>query len=750
MRVARTNQASDVPFQPADDWEEPEGLVLLIERVKEQRPEANVAKIRHAYYVAEKAHSGQMRDSGDPYIVHPLCVAHTLAELRMDDDTIAAGLLHDVLEDCPDCTAEGIAEAFGEDVRHMVEGVTKLSFRPPQRATDRQRAAAETWRAGESLRKMLLAMARDLRVMVIKLADRLHNMQTLDALPPERQTRIANQTLDVYAPLTARLGIWQLKWQLEDLAFKVLHPAEFAHISELVAKSRAERESELQEAIVALKERLEERGLAGVEVHGRPKHLYSIFNKIVKQGVRFEEIFDLLALRVIVLEPSDCYLALGVVHDLWMPVPGLFYDYIAKPKPNGYQSLHTKVVGQDGEPFEVQIRTRAMHEVAEFGVAAHWTYKEGRASLDETARISSLRKQLFDWSSDAQTSSEFLRSVSTDLFSEQVFVFTPRGDVLDLPRASTPVDFAFRIHTDLGLTTVGAKVNGVIVPLSTKLQNGDVVELITRSNAQPSLDWLEFVKSAHARGKLRQYFRKLNRADDAARGRDMLEKELRNLGLDPRDFMGEDKLNAVAGQIHPGENAMDLLARVGSGLGSVQSVVSKMRGTTPQQPEPERIQTQQTKEGRLTLVTGGVDNIMLRRGKCCDPIPGDDVIGYVTRGRGIMIHREMCPNSVHYRETEPERLMKLDWPADGSQYAVMLKIVSVNRAGLLMDISTIFAEQKANVSAARVRTLPNQTAELDITVDVTDAGQMAGMMSKISQLADVISVLRLFGRTGGK
>ena len=744
------NPSTSLPYDTEGDWEEPDDLRKLLELVVEQRPDANVAKIRQAYYVAEKAHRGQLRDSGDPYITHPLSVAQILAELRMDDDTIAAGLLHDVLEDCPESTPEDISEAFGEDVRHMVEGVTKLSFRPPQRATDRERAAAETWRAGESLRKMLLAMAKDLRVMVIKLADRLHNMQTLGALPPERQTRIANQTLDVYAPLTARLGIWQLKWQLEDLAFKVLHPAEFAHISELVAKSRSERESELQDAIVTLKERLEERGMRGIEVHGRPKHLYSIFNKIVKQGVRFEEIFDLLAIRVIVPESSDCYLALGVVHDLWMPVPGLFYDYIAKPKPNGYQSLHTKIVGPNGEPFEVQIRTRRMHEIAEYGVAAHWTYKEGRASLDETARISQLRRQLFDWSSDAQTSSEFLRSVSIDLFSEQVFVFTPRGDVLDLPRDSTAVDFAFRIHTDLGMTTVGAKVNGVIVPLSTKLRNGDVVELITRSNAQPSLDWLEFVKSAHARGKLRQHFRKLNRSDDAARGRDMLERELRTLGLEPRDFLGEDKLNAAAAQIHAGENATDLLARVGSGLGSVQAVIVKLRGGTSAKQLPEQIQTSQTKEGKPTLVTSGVDNMMLRRGKCCDPIPGDDVVGYVTRGRGIMIHRDMCPNAMHYRETEPERLMMLDWPSDGSHYAVMLKIVSVNRSGLLMDISTIFAEAKTNVSAARVRTLPNQTAELDIAIDVTDSTQLSHLMSQISRLSDVISVLRLFGRSSGK
>jgi GTP pyrophosphokinase len=743
MLNASPSDSYDIP----SDWSEPEGLRELLESVREQRPDADISKLRHAYYVAECAHGGQKRVSGEPYIIHPLSVAHILADLRMDDDTIAAALLHDVLEDCPTASPEAIAETFGEDVSMLVQGVTKLSFRPPQTASARQKAAAETWRAGESLRKMLLAMAKDLRVMVIKLADRLHNMETLEALSPERRTRIANQTLDVYAPLAARLGIWQIKWQLEDLAFKILHPAEFQRISELVAKSRKEREDELREAVLLLKERLESKGMRAIDVHGRPKHLYSIFNKMVRQGIRFEDIYDLLAIRVIVEEPSDCYVALGVVHDLWMPVPGLFYDYIAKPKPNGYQSLHTKIVGPRGEPFEVQIRTQHMHEVAEHGVAAHWTYKEGKASLDETTRISQLRQQLFDWSTDARTSSDFLRSVSTDLFSEQVFVFTPKGDVVDLPKESTPIDFAFRVHTELGLRTIGARINGVIVPLNSKLSNGDVVELITRSNAQPSIDWLEYVKSAHARTKLRQHFRKLTRVEDASRGRDLLERELRALGLEPRDFLGEDKLQALAKQIDGCENSTDLLAKVGAGLGSVQTIIAKLRGITHTAPEAEQIQTSQTREGKLTLTTGGIENMMLKRGKCCDPIPGDDVLGYVTRGRGIMIHRRVCPNAMHYQVTEPERLVPLDWPSDGSLYAVMLKIVSVNRSGLLMDISTIFGEAKTNVSAAKIRTLPNQTAELEITIDITDTNHLSMLLSKISQLSDVISVLRLFGRT---
>lgn len=737
-------------FEISHEWEEPDGLHDLLQVIREQRPNANVRRIRYAYYIAERAHAGQARQSGEAYILHPLAVARILVDLRLDDDTIVAALLHDVIEDCPDVTAEFVGKTFGEDVRMLVEGVTKLKFRPQAEMSARQLAAAETTRAAETLRKMLLAMAKDFRVMVIKLADRLHNMQTLDALRDEKRTRIARETLDIYAPLAARLGIWQLKWHLEDLAFKVLHPEEFQRVSDLVNRSRAQREKDLQDATLILKDRFEKKGLAVVEITGRPKHLYSIFNKMVKQGLKFEEIYDLLALRVIVEEKSDCYVALGIVHDLFVPMPSLFFDYIGNPKPNGYQSLHTKVVGPHGEPMEVQIRTRAMHEVAEFGIAAHWTYKEGKAALDESARLKDLREQLFDWTSDSRMSSDFLRAMSTDLFDEQVFVFTPKGDVIDLPKASTPVDFAFRVHTQLGMTLVGSKVNGMIAPLSVSLQNGDVVELITRSNAQPSLDWLEFVKSAHTRSKLRSYFRKQTKDEDAARGRDALDRELRSLGLEPKSYLGEEKLQAIASTMDGAENAQDVLAKVGAGLTTVQAVIAKLRGTVQDQPAPDQIQLSRTKEGKLTLVISGEDNVMVTRAKCCSPIPGDEVVGYVTRGRGIMIHRKVCPNALAYQTTEPERLIPYEWPTDGNDYSVTVKIVSVNRQGLLMDISTIFGESKTNVSAARVRTLPNHTAEIEVTIDVKDTGHLAQVMTKISNFSDIISILRVFGRSATK
>lgn len=739
-----------VAYDIDHSWEEPDRLLDLLNRIREQRPNADLRKIRYAYYLAENAHSGQVRASGVPYIHHPLEVAHIVVGLQMDDDSIIAALLHDVLEDVEGWTPEKIEELFGENVRLIVEGVTKLAKHDNLGTTPGQRARAETARAAETLRKMLLAMASDFRVIIIKLADRLHNMQTLDSLAPEKRTRIANETLDVYAPLAARLGIWQLKWQLEDLAFRHLHPEEYRDVAELVAGTRDEREKQINMAILDLKERLEARGLVDVEVSGRPKHLYSIFNKMAKQGIPFEEIYDLLAVRVVVPTVTDCYVALGVVHDMWMPLPALFYDYIAKPKPNGYQSLHTKVIGPGGVPLEVQIRTREMHEVAEYGVAAHWAYKEGENKARDTKQMGRLREQLFDWSSDARMSSDFLRTITSDLFSEQVFVFTPKGDVIDLPADSTPIDFAFRVHTQLGFTVVGAKVNGSIVPLSTKLKNGDVVELITRSNAQPSMDWLEFVKSAHARSKLRAYFRRQSKNEDSIRGREAVEKELRALGLDPKQYMGDDKVAAILPNFENCDSPLELYARVGAGLTSVQSVVNRLRGISPEQKPPEKVQSSKTREGRLTISANGVEGVMVRRSKCCDPVPGDEVIGYVTRGRGIMIHRKICPNAMHFQQVEPERVMALEWPPDGKAYSVVLKMISVNRTGLLMDISTIFGEARANVVAARIRTLPNHTAEIEMTIDVYDTAHLGQIMTKIGNFTDIISILRSFGRTAGK
>ncbi|MBL8066019.1 MAG: bifunctional (p)ppGpp synthetase/guanosine-3',5'-bis(diphosphate) 3'-pyrophosphohydrolase [Chthonomonadaceae bacterium] len=713
----------------------------LLALVRSHLPEADLSVLQRAYDLACKAHEGQFRKSGEPYVQHPVEVAKIVAGLHMDDVSIVAALLHDTVEDT-NVKLEAVSEQFGPEVGHLVGGVTKLRLNIGLDATDRQRAAAETTRAAESLRKMLLAMAQDVRVMVIKLADRLHNMRTLDALPPEKRTRIANETMDVYAPLAARLGIWQVKWQLEDLAFKALHPQEFQSISELVAKSRAQREEELLSATTLLRKMLNERGLGHAAIMSRPKHLYSIFNKMVVMGVPFEQIYDLQAMRVIVEETHECYLVLGICHELWHPMAGLFYDYIAMPKPNGYQSLHTKVLGASGEPLEIQIRTRAMHETAEYGVATHYSYKEGKSHV--TSGVDQLRRQLFDWSTDNSTSSDFLRTVSTDLFSEQVFVFTPKGDVIDLPQASTPVDFAFRVHTDLGLKTIGAKINGVMVPLSSTLQNGDVVELVTRSNAQPSLDWLEFVASAHTRAKLRTYFRRRNRTESASRGKEALSKGLQNAGIDPKGVLGEDRMNELAKEFKHCENAQDVFARIGEGILSVQGAVEKISKIVREQ-QPSLIQKVRGSRANLTVIEGGIDNVMYRRAKCCRPIPGEDVVGFVTRGRGIIIHGRSCSNALRLQESDSERLIALNWPPDGACYPVDLRIVSLNRQGLLMDVSVILGDTKTDVSSMNISTKSNHTAEIDVTLNVRDVPHLQSVMNKIGNLTDVISILRVMG-----
>ena len=734
------------PYEISHTWDEPEGLTELLNDIRGQRPDADVRKIRYAYYLAEQAHSGQMRATGDPYITHPLAVTSILAHLRMDDATLCAALLHDTVEDCQGFTSERIREEFGEEIAVLVEGVTKLSFRTLDENIERQRKSTETDRAAENLRKMLLAMAKDVRVMVIKLADRLHNMQTLEGhKDPAKRIRISQETLDIFAPLAARLGIWQVKWQLEDLAFKFLHPNEYKDIQELVARTRADRENELNEAIRIVKDELIKRGVKVVEVQGRPKHLYSIFNKIVIHGFRFEEILDLIAMRIVVASKDDCYVALGVVNGLWVPMQEHFADYIARPKSNGYQSLHIKVIGPRGEPLEIQIRTKEMHDVAEMGVAAHYAYKEGANAVDQ--RFANLRQQLFDWSSDYRTSSDFLRNLSTDLFSEQVFVFTPKGEVLDLPTNSTPVDFAFRVHTNLGLRLVGAKVGGQIVPLDHKLKNGDIVEVITRSNAQPSLDWLQFTASPSAKSKLRSYFRTRRRDENVAQGKDLIERELKSRKLEPKLYLGE-KLNGVIGQIKDCRTTEDIFAKVGEGLVSAISVVDKMR--PPTQVKGARGPNKARETGEMNVV-GGLDSVSMRRAKCCDPIPGEDVVGYVTRGRGIMIHRAACSNALAYEQSDPERLIPIHWEPDGAGvFRVNLKIVTLERQGLLADVSNMIAEARANIVGMKVRPLPNTTFEWDISVEVRDLEHLNQVLNKISNLSDVFSILRVHGRTGSR
>lgn len=729
-----------------------QGVQSLMTALEAHRPDADLARIDRAARLARFAHRRQRRKSGQPYVVHPIAVATIVAELRLDDDAVIAALLHDVLEDTQ--TPRAWIEAwFGHEVVTMIEGVTKLSLNVQAEANEKQRAVAETHRAAESLRKLLMAMAQDFRVMVIKLADRLHNMRTLGAMPEKKQTRIANETLDVYAPIAARLGVYHVKSELEDLSFAVLHPQEFAEIRDRVAKTNREREGELSEAMVTLREKMAERGLRNFTVNGRSKHLYSIFNKVVKHGVPFEEIFDLVALRIIVQEPHECYTAMGVVYEMYRPIPNLFTDYIQTPKPNGYQSLHMKVMGPGNAPLEVQIRTKHMHEVAEFGLAAHWSYKEGAQANNSEARLGQLRRQLFEWSSDNSQTSDFLRNVSTDLFKEQVFAFTPKGDIIDLPAGSTCIDFAFRVHTNVGTRMVGAKINGIGVKISTEIKNGDVVELITRNNAQPSLDWLEHAHSQHTRNKIRGFFRKRNRSENEARGRDALEKGFKAVNIDPRQGLSDDVMTEVAKQIRDAVTPADVMARVGEGLTSVQSVVDRVLALIRERRPPEApaapVPAPAPKKPEATLVRGVLDNVMLKRARCCMPVPGDEVIGYVTRGRGIMIHRRLCPNALRMQGEEAERLTPIEWLADEHTHPVDLMIITINRHGLLMDITTILAESKAGVSHVNIRTLPNHTAEIAVTLEVRDAKHLREVMTKIGNYSDVISILRATGSPSG-
>ena len=751
----------------------------IISRARVYHPNTDAERLRRAYAYAEAKHEGQSRRSGEPYITHPVAVTTILTELEMDDATLAAGLLHDVVEDCG-VSRDQLAAEFGGEIADLVDGVTKLKLadfearsesEPGARvdapaepaapeAADvlaRKKRHGETTKSAANLRKILLAMAKDLRVMVIKLADRLHNMRTLGAMPEHRQKRVAQETLQIFAPLAHRLGIWQIKWQLEDLAFKYINPEAYNELKQKLDKTRSQREKDIAAATETLQARLSEEGIKA-EFQGRPKHLYSIYNKMQKQTLDLGEIYDLIALRVIVPTVADCYHALGIVHQVWMPLPGRFDDYIAKTKSNGYQSLHTKVIGPNGEPLEIQIRTTEMHRTADFGIAAHWQYKEGggkskSASADKRFdnKLTLLRQQLFDWQYDAKEPGEFLRSVVGDLFTDQVFVFTPKGDVLDFPLGATPVDAAYRIHSALGQHCAGAKVNGKIVPLTYHFKNGDIVEILTRPNANPSLDWLASAKTSHARTKIKAYFRKLRYASNIARGRELLQKELERLHLDIKALMSPEVLNKIGEQMnHPGQE--DLLAAIGYGDAAIGSVVTRMRALMQETPHEEgsrtfdrrSVNTHAVNTSKLQ-VGGDLEDVAIVRAKCCQPVPGDEVSGYMTRGKGIALHRHGCANVAHYQQTEPERLIEIDWkPSDPTQrYSTDIKIELVDRLGLLEDIGKLFSEAKTFIQAIRTRSLANHTAVMQISFDAVDTAHIAAMTTRLQRLTDVVDIHRL-------
>ncbi|HOB21770.1 MAG TPA: bifunctional (p)ppGpp synthetase/guanosine-3',5'-bis(diphosphate) 3'-pyrophosphohydrolase [Bacillota bacterium] len=722
-------------------------LEKLLQKLTQSRPDADTRLIADAFAFAQEAHGEQKRESGEPFVSHPLGVAEILVSLQMDDITVAASLLHDVVEDT-EVTLEEIQERFGPEVAALVDGVTKLSRLPFQSKQEQQ---------AESLRKMFLAMARDIRVIIIKLADRLHNMRTLRNLPVERQKKIARETLEIYAPLTHRLGMYKLKWELEDLALRYLEPKEYYNLVQLVKKKRQERERYINEVMDTLQSQLKELKIQA-KIEGRPKHFYSIYQKMVEKGREFTEIYDLIAIRVIVESVKDCYAVLGIVHTLWKPVPGRFKDYIAMPKSNQYQSLHTTVIGPGGEPFEIQIRTWEMHHTAEYGVAAHWRYKEGGGEDKFEDKISWLR-QLLEWQREMKDAQDFLETLKIDLFEDEVFVFTPKGDVKSLPAGSTPVDFAYSVHSDIGHRCTGAKVNGKLVPLNTKLKNGDIVEIITSKNSKPSGDWLSFIKTSKARSKVRQYVRETQKQQATEDGRELLEKEARKYNFEPREVLLAEKLAELARK-HGYADTDDLYAAIGFGRLTANQTLEKLVGSEKlkKQKQSLRQERQLERQKRLGLKrkarpsqgvrAPGLDNLLIRFSRCCNPVPGDDIVGYITRGRGVSVHRKDCPN-LGTLSTEEGRIIEVFWEGTGqSSYPVELEVLAEDRVNLLSNIMLAVSEMKTNIVAVHGRTLKNKQAQIDLVVDIKDLDHMQAIIAQLQNVEGVLSAHRHF--SGGR
>src|SRR6187399_1724639 len=695
----------------------------LHKALKAQHPQVDLTMVDKAFDLAVEAHREQKRASGEPYVTHPIASAQILAELGIDPIAITAALLHDVPEDTEYSLAD-VEDRFGSEVAHLVDGVTKLSKFSTH--THEQQQA-------ENIRKMLLAMAEDIRVVLIKLADRLHNMRTLSALPPEKQARIARQTMEIYAPLAERLGIWQIKWELEDLSFKALEPESYRELAKLLDTRRKGRETYIDRAIAELTPRLEAAGIKA-DLQGRPKHIYSIWKKMERKSAEFGEIYDVYAIRILVDDVRDCYAALGIVHSLWRPIPGQFDDYIAVPKNNLYQSLHTAVIALDGKPLEIQIRTHQMHQVSEVGIAAHWRYKEGTKSDREyDAKLAWLR-QLMDWQRDVSESdaTEFVEGIKLDIFQDQVFVFTPKGDIKDLPAGATPLDFAYRIHTDVGHRTIGAKVNNRLVPLDYRLKNGDIVEVVTtRIGHGPSRDWLNVVRTSHAREKIRQWFKRKDRDENIGHGRESLERELRRLARKSLQVVGQDKIAEVAK--HYNYDTMDdFYAAIGYGAIGPQAVVMKLGVLDDGASALPTVAPQQAARTGGVRVKG-VGDLLVRFGKCCHPIPGDPITGFITRGKGITVHLRSCPTVINEREVT--RLIDVEWEAAPAQtYPIAIRVEAYDRTGLLSDITQVMADNKVNILAANVGVSPDHTAVVAMTLQVASVAQLAKVMSRVEQL----------------
>ncbi|SEF92524.1 GTP pyrophosphokinase [Caloramator fervidus] len=711
-------------------------LQRLLDKIKENNLDVDIEMVKKAYHVAEKAHEGQVRESGDPYILHPVEVALILIEMGLDTDTICAALLHDVVEDTH-LSYDDLKREFNESIAELVDGVTKLG-KIEYKSKEEQQA--------ENIRKVLIAMAKDIRVILIKLADRLHNMRTLKYLPPEKQKAKAQETLDIYAPLAHRLGIYKIKWELEDLALRYLHPEEYYDLVAKVQKKRIEREKEINEIINILKEKLEQAGIRA-DIEGRPKHFYSIYRKMHYKNKTFDQIFDLLAVRIIVDTVKDCYATLGIVHTLWKPIPGRFKDYIAMPKPNMYQSLHSTVIGPNGQPFEIQIRTWEMHRTAEYGIAAHWKYKEGinNKNLDIDEKLQWLR-QILELQKEAKDAKEFMENVKIDLFSDEVFVFTPKGAVINLPVDSTPIDFAYKIHTDIGNKCIGAKVNGRMVPLDYKLKTGDIVEIITSTNSKgPSRDWLNIVKSSQAKSKIKQWFKRTFKEENIEKGQESFEKEAKRQGLNVNELLKHEYVETVLKKFNF-TNLEDLYSAIGNGALTVHQVINKFKEELKKE-EPKIVEEKDKKEKKTEIkkpgiVVEGEKNLFVRFAKCCNPVPGDEIIGFITRGRGISIHRKDCSNFKYLSKEEPDRVVEASWTGEhNATFLAEIFIEANDRHGLITDISSILTSSKLPIKAINART-KNNLALINLTVEVTSVEQIQKLIKDFRKINGVIDVYR--------
>ena len=716
----------------------------LISRIRKFHPVDDMDVVRRAYQFAEKAHAGQKRKSGEPYFSHPCAVAVILADLMLDGTTVAAGLLHDCVEDCEGITPEVIGQEFGQEVELLVDGVTKLN---QLNFSSREEAQAET------LRKMFLAMAKDIRVVLIKLADRLHNMRTLRYQKPERQIPIARETLDIYAPLAHRMGVYTVKWELEDLALRYIDPDAYYELVRLVGMKREERERMIAEVSAQLSAKLREFGIRA-EITGRPKHFYSIYKKMKNQNKTFDQINDLIAIRVLVNTQQDCYFVLGVVHTIWQQVPGRFKDYISMPKANMYQSLHTTVVNQ-GKAFEVQIRTFDMHRTAEYGIAAHWRYKEGRATENEFDQKLTWLRRILDWQSDARDPGEFGELLKFDLFADEVFVFTPRGDVISLPRGATPLDFAYRIHSAVGNRCIGAKVNGRIMPLNAQLETGDFVEVMTSANSHgPSRDWLNIVKTSEAKAKIRAWLKKEQREENIPLGKDMLEKEARRLGYTLSALLKGDAQDTILRRFSA-QTMDDVYAMVGFGGLSSAQVINRLVDEYKKNNKTEEIEIAPAHEDAPRksthnsssngVMVKGESGMLVRFARCCNPLPGDKIVGYVTRGRGVSVHRADCA-ALQAPDVERERLIEVEWcdqQENAADYEAEIRIIAYNKTGLLAEISVLLAAQEIPVSAISAHKQKDGTYVFNLSIVIKNTQQLNKVIRDLNNNREIIDVTRV-------